>query len=428
MYELSVEETIRRLSIALAIGLLIGLERGWQARAENEGERTAGLRTHALAALLGGVWGALTAPFGGVGVVALAIAFAVLVAVVTVFRYREAIHDESFGATTVVALMLCFGLGALAVTGQEVAAAAAAVATTVLLAFKQPLHGWVKRLTWLELRSALTLLAMSFILAPVLPDHPIDPWGAVNPQELWLLTVLIGVISFAGYVAVKLVGDRRGVAVAGLAGGLVSTTAATAAMARLARAAPREVDLLAASAVFANAMMAPRLFVVLGLTNVDLFLRLAAPLAAGGLAYGLAGVLLMRRGAAGAGGAEASAMMLRNPLDIVSVLGFGALLAAMMTLAKLATQFAGAAGAYVLAALSGIADVDAISLTMARHGHEEIGAYAAALAILLAIAANAASKVVMGFFIGGRAIGLRIFAASAFALAAGAAVWFVTRS
>lgn len=424
MYELSYEETVRRLSIALAIGLLIGLERGWQARDEGEGERAAGLRTHALAALLGGVWAVLAAPFGGGGLIALAIVFAGFVGVVTLFRYRETIRDKSFGATSVVAAMLCFALGALAAAGQEVAAAAAAVATALLLALKGPLHGWVRRLTWPEFRSALTLLAMSFVLAPTLPDRPIDPWGAVNPYELWLLTVLIGVIAFAGYVAVKLVGDERGVVVAGLAGGLASTTAATAAMSRLVRAAPAAVNILAASALFANAVMAPRLIAILGLVNPGLALRLALPLAAGGLVYVLAGLLLMRRGASSAATGDAEAMMLRNPLDIGSVLSFGALLAAIMVGAKLATQFAGAVGVYALATLSGLGDVDAIALTMARHGADEIGAPAAGLAILCAIAANAFAKTAMGFVIGGAGMGLRLLIASLAALAAGAGAFF----
>lgn len=423
MYELDTVELIQRLSVALAIGLLIGLERGWRARDEAEGERAAGLRTHGLAALLGGAWAAIVQPYGGAGVIALAIAFVFVGALIGVFRFRENVHDNTFGATTVVAVSLAFALGALAVIGDMQAAAAAAVATTVILALKSFLHGVVQRMTWDELRSGLALLAMSFILLPVLPNRAIDPWGAINPFELWLMTVLIGVISFAGYVAVKLVGYRRGVAVAGMAGGLASSTAATAAMARLAREHPDQVGLSAAGAIFANAVMAPRILAIVALIHPGLALRLAPPVIAAGVVFALGGVMLLRRG--GGERPEASrSLALGNPLDLVPVLLFGALLAAVMIFSRIATHFAGTAGAFALAAISGIADVDAIALTMARLGAAEIGVGAAAIAVLLALLSNTAAKTVMGWVIGGAGMGARLVAVSSLAvLAAALALW-----
>lgn len=147
-------ELFRRLTVALAIGLLIGLERGWQAREDEEGERAAGFRTHALAALLGAVWGAISNQTGIGGAVALGLAFAVFSAAIMLFRYREIVHDATFGATTVVAAMLAFALGAFAVVGDVEAAAAAGVATAGLLALKAAAHGWLRRLSWEELRPA----------------------------------------------------------------------------------------------------------------------------------------------------------------------------------------------------------------------------------------------------------------------------------
>lgn len=417
-------ELIERLSVALAIGLLIGLERGWRARDEAEGERAAGLRTHALAALLGGVWAAIARPYGGLGVIALAIAFVFVGAQIGVYRYRETERDATFGATTVVAVSLAFALGAFAVIGDIQAAAAAAVATTALLALKSFLHGIVKRITWEELRSGLALLAMSFILLPVLPDRAIDRWGAINPFELWLLAVLIAVISFAGYVAVKLIGYRRGVAVAGMAGGLASSTAATATMSRLARENPQEINALAASAIFANAVMAPRILILLGLLNFDMALKLAPPLVAGGLVYALTGVALMRW-RPGAPREDESALTIKNPLDFESVFAFGALLALVMVLARVAARFAGSWGVFALAAASGVADVDAMTLAMARGGGAEIGVRAAVAAILIAVASNTVAKAAIGFFIAGAAMGLRLSIVSALAIAAGAAAYFL---
>ncbi|MEF3366446.1 DUF4010 domain-containing protein [Methylocystis sp. 9N] len=423
MYEMDTVDLIQRLSVALAIGLLIGLERGWSAREEAEGERAAGLRTNGLAALLGGVWAAIVQPYGAVGVIALALAFVFVGALIGVYRFREIQHDETFGATTAVAVSLAFALGAFAVIGDMQAAAAAAVATAAILALKSFLHGVVKRVTWDELRSGLALLAMSFILLPVLPNDAIDPWGAIVPFQLWLMTVLIGAISFAGYVAVKIVGYRKGVAVAGLAGGLASSTAATAAMSRLARENPGQTNVLAAGAVFASAIMAPRLLAIVALLNPNLGLRLAAPLVAAGVVFALAGYVLLRR--SGDDRPEESRdFTLGNPLDLIAVLKFGALLSAVMILSRIMTHFAGSAGAFALAAISGVVDVDAISLAMARLGAAEIGATAAAGAILLALLSNTIAKTAMGWIIGGAPMGLRLAAVSALAvLCAGAAIW-----
>jgi uncharacterized membrane protein (DUF4010 family) len=421
MFEMGAAELIRRLAYALAIGLLIGLERGWGARSEQEGERTAGVRTHGLAALLGGVWGAVALQFGhDGGAVALALSFLLFGAVMSAFRYREAEHDRTFGATSVVALMLAYALGAFAVAGDEVAAAAAAVATTALLAAKGWLHEWLQRLTWEELRSGLVLLIMSFIFLPILPDRAIDRWGAINPHELWLLTVLIAAVSFAGYVAVKVVGYRRGITVAGLAGGLASSTATTAAMARLAGERPDDVGVLAAGALFANAVMGPRVLAVLGVVNPAFGLRLAAPLLAVGLVYLLSGWLLLRRGGGRSDDGD-NPVAGANPLDLPAVLKFSALLAAVMILSRVATKVAGSAGVYALAVLSGLADVDAISLSMARHGVQEIGVAAAAAAVLLAIFSNTIVKVGLAWGTGGAAMGIRLAVGSVLALGAGVA-------
>ncbi|MGJ0506339.1 MAG: MgtC/SapB family protein [Methylocystis sp.] len=421
MFEMGAAELIRRLAYALAIGLLIGLERGWGARAEQEGERTAGVRTHGLAALLGGVWGAVAVQYAhDAGAVALGLSFVLFGAVMSAYRYREIEHEKTFGATSVVAMMLAYALGAFAVAGDEVAAAAAAVATTALLAAKGFMHDWVQKLTWDELRSGLVLLVMSFILLPILPDHPVDRWDSVNPHELWLLTVLIATISFAGHVAVKTVGYRRGVAVAGLAGGLASSTATTAAMSRLACEQPGDVGVLAAGALFANAVMGPRVLAVLVVVNPEFGLRLAAPLIAVGVVYLLAGWLVIRRSEAHSDD-DSNPATAGNPLDLPAVLKFGALLAAVMILSRILTRIAGSAGVFALAALSGLADVDAISLSMARHGAAEIGAAGAAVAVLIAIVSNTIVKVAMGWVMAGAGMGARLAIASVLALGAGVA-------
>lgn len=410
-------ELFQRLSVALAIGLLIGLERGWQARGEPEGERAAGLRTHALSALLGAVWGAVAHRYGGEGSIALGLAFVIFGAAIILFRFREISHDETFGATTVVAAMLTFALGAYSVIGDIEVAAAVGVAATGLLALKAFLHSWVQRLTWPELHSAIVLLAMAFILPPLLPNRSVDPWQIINPHEIWLFTILIAAISFLGYVAVKATGDKTGVAIAGLIGGITSSTAVTVNIAHLAREFPQQTPLLSAGALFSHAMMMARVLVVVALIDFGLFLPLLAPLCLAALALAGAGAVFMFRAASQTNGEQK--IDLKNPLDLASVLKFSALLTIIMAIAKIATNFSGDAGLYGLAAISGFADVDAITLSTARLAREGLDSDVGARAIALAVAANTASKAALGWYAGGTGLGWRLALASSLAVIAG---------
>ncbi len=409
-------ELFQRLSVALAIGLLIGLERGWRAREDAEGERAAGLRTHALSALLGAVWGAIALKTGSEGAVGLGLAFVIFGAAIILFRYRETFHDETYGATTVVAAMLAFALGAFAVLGDIEVAAAAGVTATGLLALKDVLHAWVQRLTWPELRSGIVLLAMAFILPPLLPNRAIDPWQAVNPFEIWLFTMMIAAISLVGYVAVKAAGEKSGIVIAGLMGGLTSSTAVTMIMARLAREHPHQVRLLTAGALFSNATMMLRILVIVALVDFTLLGPLLAPLGLAGAVLACAGAISMYRAISETYGAHR--LDLDNPLDFVAVLKFSALLAVVMALAKIAPHVAGNAGAYGLAAVAGLGDVDAITLSMARLYREGLGPEVAVKAIGVAAAVNTMSKAVLGWFIGGAGPGWRLSLASALAIAA----------
>ena len=158
-------DLLQRLAVALAIGLIIGIERGWQERDVAEGERALGLRTHALAGLLGGVWGAIARGQGGSGLIALGLAFLVFAIASSVFRLREVRHQRTFGATTIVAAMMAFSLGAFAVLGDSIAASAAGVVTACVLALKPALHSWVKRLTWQELGAATASQAVLLAIA-----------------------------------------------------------------------------------------------------------------------------------------------------------------------------------------------------------------------------------------------------------------------
>jgi len=414
------EELFRRLAVALAIGLLIGLERGWQTREESDYQRTAGLRTFALTGLLGGICGLMSVVSSPIVLAAGLIAFT---GALVVFGYLEATAETNFSATSVVAGILTFVLGAYATLGNETVAVAAAVAMAILLALRETLHSWVRTVTWPEIRSVLVLLAMSFLLLPILPNRPVDPWQVLNPAEIWLLAILIAAVSFAGYVAVRVLGERNGIAVAAIAGGLASSTATTLSFARLAREHPEGVRLLAGGILLSGVTMLVRVVVLAGLLNPALLWPLAGPAAAAATVLLLwAAVLLWaRRGAA----PEAPSLSIKNPFELATVLKLAALIAAIMLVAKVAAWKAGTAGLYLLAAVSGIADVDALTLSMARLAGPQVAVANAATAILVAVSVNTASKAVITASVGGKAIGTLVAGASALAIAALAAAFMM---
>lgn len=413
-------EDLMRLALALGIGLLVGLERGWQYRSEPDGERTAGLRTLTLAGLLGGIAAMVSRGLTDGSGLFLGLMTVAFVAVMATFRYREAIVEQKFGVTTVVAGMIAFLLGAMAVLGHMQVAAAAAVVTVAVLALKQALHSWMRNITWQELRAAIVLLTMTVVLLPLLPDRAIDPWNAINPYELWLLTVLIAAISFVGYIALKLLPEQAGVLLTALAGGLTSSTAVTMTMAGLAREHPRHARVLAGAVLVAGAVMMARVLVVVGALDREVLWRIAPPLGAAAVVLAIGGFLLSGKdhGEAESGGER---LMPSNPFDLELVLKFGALLTVITALAKIATEWVGQAGAYVLAAVSGVVDVDALTLSMVRLSPGTVSFETAATAIAIVTSVNTVSKAALAWTTGGEAMGKPIAVASLIALGV---LWF----
>ncbi|MEX3007218.1 MgtC/SapB family protein [Hoeflea sp. TYP-13] len=413
---MEISDIYLQLAVALAIGTLIGIERGWHERDNPEGTRVAGVRTFALIGLLGGIFGLLTRGQGAIGLLALVVVFVVVTITVAAFRYREAASAGDFGTTTVVAAMLTFALGAFTVLGDTVAAAAFGVGVAGILASKAALHEWVKRITWQELRASLVLLAMTVILYPILPEQMSGFFGTLNPRELWLMTIMIAALSFVGYLAIKIAGERTGILLSGLAGGLVSSTVTTMNMSRLAKAHPDRERLFAGGTVFAGAIMVFRVLVIVGVFNPLLMRWLAPPLLLAGTTMVCSGVFLMRRGDAET---DHEPLSLRNPFNLKSVLGFGALLAFVMVVVDAAAGRVGETGILTVAAVSGLADIDAISLSLARLGRSQLATGSTALAILVAVLANTVSKVGLAWFIGGARQGLRLLLTALAAAAMG---------
>jgi len=397
------QQTLYFLSVALAIGLLIGVERGWEERETEEGKRVAGLRTFGLIGLLGG-GSALLAQHLGASI--LGLAFAGLAGTLGIAYFMACGRpNEKFGFTSVVAALVTFALGALAALGEVTVAVASAVVTALLLSYKPVLHRWVRSLEGEELRAGIRLLLISVVLLPILPDQGYGPWQALNPHAIWLMVVLIAALSFAGYFAIKIGGTRRGVVFTGLFGGLASSTAVTLNFSRIARRNASINPVLAVGILLACGTMFPRMLVVASVVNPGLAQTMLAPVAVmAAVAYLPALVYwrLQRHQIVDA------ASPLHNPLEMKAALSFGLFLALVLLLGKaLQIQF-GVTGVLALAAASGVADVDAITLSLARLSHQDLAVQVAVTGIVIAAAVNSLVKAGVAVVVGGRDVGLRV--------------------
>ncbi|MDX6770993.1 MAG: MgtC/SapB family protein [Elusimicrobiota bacterium] len=415
--------TLLRLALALGIGLLIGLERGWKAREAPDGGRVAGLRTFGLIGLLGGIWGALAATLG---VAALVAAFLALAALLALGYRATSERKQGLGVTTEVAGLVTFALGAMAVVGLEKEAVFAAVVTTALLGFKPVLHHWLERIGRAELEAVLKFLIISVAVLPNLPDRGFGPWEALNPYHIWWMVVLIAGISFAGYIAVKLLGSRGGLLATSVLGGLVSSTAVTLALSRLNARQPRATRLHAAGIVVASTIMFPRILLETAAVNHGLLPLLAPPIAVMAC-VGLLGTALLMLGAESDGHGEPPAF--KNPLELSGALFFGGALA-LVTFAGVALHHLfGESGVYATALTAGVMDVDAVTLSMSRLALDgALSSDAAANAILAAAGANTASKMAMAAAIARGRMGLLASSVLGAALLAGAAVLALLRT
>jgi uncharacterized membrane protein (DUF4010 family) len=406
------------LAGSLGIGLLIGTERGWQQRGKRPGTRMAGVRTFALIGLLGGVAARISRDLGPALFVT---AFAALAGLVLIAYARQA-RGRGTGATTEVAALVTFLLGAGPPFGYGAAAGAAAVVMTMLLGWKRPIHRTVHALEEAELHAALKLLALAFVLMPMLPEKPVGPWGVWDLREILWMVLLMAGLSFVGYVAVRRAGARVGFGVTALLGGLVSSTAVTLEFARRARDHRPLVPLLAAGTVAAGGTMFARVFVVVAVVQPSLLARVGAPLGAAALLCWGLGLWGWRRAPSEATSKGAT---LRSPLALGVALKFAALLAVVALLAAALRAWLGDRGVYVLAPIAGLSDVDAITLTLARQSGEGLDAAIASHGIFIAAAANTLVKAGLAWGIGGAAHGRAVALPTLFALAAGAALLFV---
>jgi uncharacterized membrane protein (DUF4010 family) len=389
------------LAAALIIGALVGTERE-KSKALSGNVGIGGVRTFILFSLSGAVGGWLARAFQNAWIL---VAVLAAVAALTVAGYlaQARLKPTAVGLTTETAALTVCLLGGACTAGYPQVALALGIAVSGVLAYKEPMHGLVAKLGADDISAGFKLLAATFIVLPLLPNEPVDPWGAIRPQSLWTLVVLIAGLSLVGYVATRALGPGRGTAVTGLTGGLASSTAVTLGFAKRSRdedggTAPA----LAAGVLIAWTVMSIRIVVLAGLVHRPLVPPLLLPFGAMTLVTLVAAALLLR--GSWREPPRTASVELRNPFSLRSALEFALLFALVLLVVALAREHFPGHGYYVVAGLAGLTDVDAITLSMAqlaRDGGTDVATAAGAMVtaalantlvkcgIILALAASA---------------------------------------
>jgi uncharacterized membrane protein (DUF4010 family) len=408
-------QAVWNFATALLIGALLGIERERHKR-EHDEQTIGGLRTFILFALIGALGGWLTLALDSPWILAAALV-ASLAPVLAGYVISARTQPDALGLTTELAAVAACLLGAMTMLGYRDLAVGLGVAVAAVLAYKQPLHGLVQKLDREDVYAGLRLLIATFIVLPLLPDDPVDPWGALRPQSLWMLVLLISTLSLVGYVATRLLGANRGIPLTGITGGLVSSTAVTLAFSRQSRdpAYAGAADSLASGILLAWAVMFVRVVVEVLVVNRTLLGAVLVPFAA--MAATAAAAALYLRHRAGAGD-HTVGVPLRNPFSLRAAAKFAAFFALVLLVVKIVQTYAPGHGVYYVAALAGTTDVDAITLSMAQYARSG-SAEVAVQAITVAALTNTVIKTAMVGVLADARLRRPMLAASALVLTAG---------
>jgi uncharacterized membrane protein (DUF4010 family) len=404
---------------ALLIGALVGIERERKKSASDD-LGIGGVRTFILFALTGALAAWLAERLGSGWVFAVPL-LGVAALAVAGYLAQAQVKPRSLGLTTEVSALTVYLLGGACVAGHTEIALGLGVVVSAALAYKRPLHDLVDRLGADDIEAGVKLLAATFIILPLLPHEAVDPWGAIKPHSLWLLVILIAGLSLIGYVATRALGPEKGAAVTGLAGGLVSSTAVTLTFARQSHDEGDSDEALASGLLLAWGVMFVRVIVEVTVVHSPLVPALLLPMGAMGLVtLALAGWFALR---SRAHATPAGEIPLHNPFSLTSAVKFGLLFAAVLVAVKLVQIHSPREGYYVVSALAGLTDVDAITLSMAgvvRDGGADPSTGVAS--IVVAALANTAVKCGMIVVLASAGLRWRALLATALLLVAGLAV------
>jgi uncharacterized membrane protein (DUF4010 family) len=391
------------LVVSACLGALIGLIRQWDEQTDQKPGDFAGVRTHTLWAVLGclGAYASEAhAPYALLLVLVLVAAHLIAQAVTE--------HDRSTpGSTSFAGAVLTIFCGALVFWEEMKSAVFIAATAMVLMGLKRPIHNWTRTFHERDIRALLQFAAISGVILPLVPNRDMGPFEAFNPFSTWLMVVLISGLGFAGYIAMRIIGPRAGVLLTAVLGGLASSTASTLAFSRRSREEPRMSDHYALAVVAACTVMLPRVLIAIGIVNRTLAITLIVPfviMALPGVVYA-AWVWLRRRPTA----QEGDAPELGNPLSLSTAIKFAVLYSGIAFLVTVVREQGWTQGMLPLSFVSGLTDMDAISLSIARDlGPEKAAVSTATQAVILAAISNTLLKAGMAIALGSPGLKVRI--------------------
>jgi len=398
---------LKSLLIAVVLGFAVGLQRTMQQiyHSEKKGAPPiAGSRTFALISLLGYMSGWL-ASFTPQIVTLVASTVTLLLAI---SYYVKTTQYQKTGMTTQIAAMVTYLLGLMIFFHLEEYAVFIGVLTIVLLDIKPRLRRIEQHISPEDLNASILLLAMTFLILPMLPDRMIDPYHLFNPYKTWLMAVIIAAISFVGYVAIEILGNKRGVLLTGLFGGLISSTAVSISLSKMALSQKGYLNNFAAGIAMASTLMYLRVLLEAFVVNVEVARVLLFPYLAASLAGLVYVYLLYRHAQAGTLDLRSSAIR-KNPLQLSEAIKFGILFGVIYGAITLVQDHYGEIGVYIISLLSGITDVDAITLSLSELSlDQKISIEASSVGIVIASVTNSLVKLGIVYWIGGKALGWKL--------------------
>lgn len=409
------EQSWMRLAVALGIGLLIGIERE-RRKGDDPGRSVAGVRTFAVVALLGAVSTLLGEE------ILLAVTVCGVIALAAVSYQRSA---EDPGLTTEVALLLTVLLGALAMQ-QPALAAGLGAGVAILLAARSRLHHFARKvLSEREFNDALVLAAATLVVLPLIPDRHIGPYAAINPRVAWTIVVLMMAIGAAGHIALRLLGPRYGLAVAGFASGFVSSAATIGSMGERARKTPALKQPAVAGAVLSTVATIAQMTLLLAAVSFDALQSMALPLVLAGATAIAYAALFMRRTEGAAHSDESTA---GRAFSFRTALLFALTITSVMFASAVVVDWLGAGGLALAAAAAGLADAHSISVSVASLAADgRIDVAATTLPILIALSTNTLTKIALAVINGGRGFALQVIPGLLLTIAAAWLGWLLTR-
>jgi uncharacterized membrane protein (DUF4010 family) len=345
---------LQQLAVSFGLGLLLGLQR------ERTESSIGGIRTFPLIALFGTVCALLGKTFGGWLVAAGLLALVAIVVYSNFAKMKSGDIDP--GMTTEVAALLLYGLGAYVVIGSMIVAVVVGGAMAVLLHFKKPLHALAGAIGERDMRAIMQFVLLSLVILPVLPHQDFGPYGIWNPFQIWLMVVLIVGISLTGYIAYKFLGAQRGTLLAGVLGGLISSTATTVSYARRTMENTKIVNLAAVVIMIASCISLGRVLIEMAVVAPVAFASMAPPVAAIlAVSIIIAVAMFVRQPSR-----DAQMPEQKNPAELKTAFIFAAIYAIVLVAVAVAKEHFGSAGFYAVAIVSGLTDMDAITLSLAR--------------------------------------------------------------